>query len=142
MSNCNNSFRYQPTVSHERLNINTTLYDYYDPTNIIVDSISRDIAEYVKSKIINNSFEISEFEDYLSHIDINHLEIQMLMARLMFPTFFYDYIEQVSELDLNYINKMISLYETELKKINKLLNQKYGIEKIEWLVNKKRYYEI
>ena len=69
-----------------------TLYDYYDPTNIILDHPSRDIAEYVKSAIINNCFDINEFEGYLNKIKFQKTELQLLFSRIMFPTFFFDYL--------------------------------------------------
>ena len=128
----------QYVISHERININTKLWEYYDSTSVMFDYISRDIAEYVKSEIINNRFEIVIFEKYLESIKLTNTEIKLLMARCLFPTFFFDYIENTNQVNVEHLEKIIEVYEQKLKCINMLLNNKYGIEKIEWLHNKKK----
>ena len=122
---------FQIIPAHSRINPETTLYNFNDPTNILLDHISRDISEYVKSQILNDSFNIEYFITYLENIKISKAEINLFFARMMFPTFYFDTLEKNEEVDkYEYI---ISKYEYQLKEINKVLNEKYGIEIVKWL---------
>lgn len=127
-------------ASHRRISNNMTLYDYYDPTNIILDHPSRDIAEYVKSAIINNCFDINEFEGYLNKIKFQKTELQLLFSRIMFPTFFFDYLEKNINMNKNEQKKIIENYELNLDNINDLLVRKYDIEIVEWIKKNRAKY--
>ena len=127
-------------ASHRRISINTTLYDYYDPTNIIVDYPSRDIAEYVKSAIINKCFDINEFDNYIEKTKFQKFELQLLFARLMFPTFFFDYIEENTNINEKKLKNEIEKYEFDLCNINMLLSKKYDIETVDWIYKNKAKY--
>lgn len=128
-----------PTIQHYRLRLCSDLYYYYDPTNVLIDHCSRDIAEYVKSMIIshNNTDEfIVILDEYLnSHIFSNH-DIKMMYARILFPTFFFDYIEEiemhskkeVKEKELaRTLEKTVLCYENGIRCLNTFFREKYNI---------------
>jgi len=128
-----------PTIQHYRLRLCSDLYYYYDPTNVVIDHCSRDIAEYIKSMIISHN-NIDEFivilDEYLnSHIFSNH-DIKMMYARILFPTFFFDYIEEiemhskkeVKEKELaRTLEKTVLCYENGIRCLNTFFREKYNI---------------
>ena len=124
-------------IVHERLNINTTLYEYYDPTTVIIDYISRDIAEYFKTEILCQSFNIEKFIEYLIDMKLDKAEINLLFARMLFPSFFFDEMEN-SMVNGQYegvlkLESKIEIYQEQMRSINEVLIKKYGIENIKWL---------
>ena len=121
---------------HKRLNESTTIYEYYDPTEIICDYSVRDIAEYVKSTIVTGSFEIDMFDNYLSKIKLSDFEVNLLFARILFPTVFFDYADIKCKEKLQFLETIIKKYEDGIIAINELLSKKYGIERVEWLFKK------
>jgi len=42
------------TLCHKRIYSNCDLYEYYGVTNLIIDHVTRDMGEYIKSDIYNN----------------------------------------------------------------------------------------
>ena len=126
------------SFQHKRVDKNTKKYDYYDPTNIIIDHSSRDIAEYVKANILQETFDLMAFEKCLNNINISKYWIKMLYGRILFPSFFFDYMERIMSDDNikiknSEIEKMIFNIEKALKEISLLLNQKYNIPIINWI---------
>lgn len=124
-------------IVHERLNINTTLYEYYDPTTVIIDYISRDIAEYFKTEILCQKFNIEKFSEYLIDMKLDKAEINLLFARMLFPSFFFDEMEN-SMVNGQYeevlkLESKIEIYQEQMRSINEVLIKKYGIENIKWL---------
>ncbi len=128
-----------PTIQHYRLRLSSDLYYYYDPTNILIDHCSRDIGEYIKSVIIRNN-NIEEFimmiGEYLDRCAFSNYDIKMMYARILFPTFFFDYVEEIEislekekkEKELVYVlENMVVCYENGIYHLNKLFKEKYGI---------------
>ena len=95
--------------------------NYFNPLSFIFDLEVRDITEYIKSTFFNNSY-------------------NMLFARLLFPSYYFDIYEKVvnkdvsSEKLLKIINKA-NEYEIFLKKAYVLISTYAPLENIEWLKN-------
>lgn len=125
-------------ISHNRISVNFRFYDYYDPTNIILDHPSRDISEFVKSLFINNCFDLTLFNDYLNSHYFSRYGLRMLYARIIFPSFFFDYIEKMliedSEIDLLYLENRVEGFQTFSKNISLFFRDKYNIPIIPWLI--------
>ena len=128
-----------PVIQHHRLKVSSNLYYYYDPTNIIIDHCSRDIAEYIKSVVINSD-DIEEFimilDEYLNSRVFSNYDIKMMYARILFPTFFFDYVEEIEMSskkrskgkELVHTFENIALcYENGIRYLNKLFKEKYSI---------------
>ena len=77
-------------VSHKRIKCKDTNIEFLDPTNIIMDNRVRDIAEYYKDQIIENRFEYQRFCSVITSMNLTKKEAQLLIARLLFPTYFFD----------------------------------------------------
>lgn len=127
-------------VSHNRLNLDYSLYDYYDPTNIILDHASRDVGEYLKSSFVNKVWDLELFRDYLREHTFSKYGLRLLVARILFPSFFFDYIEDMiinnRDLDLLYLETRAEEFQIFISEILLLLNDEYNIPVIPWLIKK------
>lgn len=130
----------QLVVSHDRLNLNYELYDYYDPTNIIIDHASRDISEYLKSSFINKVWDLDLLREYLKKHHFSKYGIRIMLARIFFPSFFFDYMEEMiknnSEIDILYLETRADEFEDFIKQISMFFKEEYNIPLITWVIKK------
>lgn len=125
-------------VCHKRINYKEGMDDFLNPLNIVIDNRTRDIAEYFKINYINGSIEINDVLNYINNINLNYNESLLLLARLMYPSYYFDVYdkviqEKISEDKVNFYIKKNAHYETFLKGIYLFLKNKYKIPEIEWL---------
>ena len=128
------------SIQHNRICVDSSLYDYYDPTNIVIDHNSRDISEYIKSVLISN-VNMIDFVDVLDNFfDIHSFSkfgFNMLYGRIIFPTYFFDYLEEILQMDkikeenVNDLEQITLLYEKRIRILNELFKNKYHIEVID-----------
>lgn len=123
------------TISHKRIGISSTLYDFYNPLNLIIDYKVRDIGEYIKSAFFNdcNVFEIIKY--ILNNYMFDKFNISLLFSRLLYPSYFFDIYDSIMEFDINEntVSKIIkksSSYEDFLSSFIKSNN----LQVIEWLI--------
>lgn len=125
-------------IAHDRLSIKSNLYDYYDPTNVVIDHASRDISEYIKSTFINNSFNINILEEYLNEHKFSKYGLRLMYARIIFPSFFFDYIDKMilsnCNIDLLYLEARIEEFQIFIKKISIFFHHKYNLPVISWCI--------
>lgn len=130
----------QLVVSHDRLGINYELYDYYDPSNIIIDHASRDISEYIKSMFLHRVWDLDLIKQYLKQYYFSRYGIRMLFARVLFPSFFFDYLEKMitnsSDIDLLYLESRADEFQSFIKDISLFFYENYNIPMIPWLIKK------
>ena len=122
-------------ISHRRLD---TKGDMFNPLNIIIDSRVRDIGEYIKVKYFYDKIEIRKLEEFIISSKFSKDEIILLLARLIYPSYYFDIYEKVfisneSEKELNKIIKKNAEYEAFLKDIYNIIKQFYPIPQIEFL---------
>lgn len=127
-------------IQHYRLSLNSSLYDYFDFTNVVFDNRIRDVSEYVKSCFLNNLCDYESILNYFCDNRFTKYELQLLYARLLLPTFFYDYIENLFENgeDKNFetFNSFINNYERHLIRFSHLLFNRYKILIPSWILKK------
>lgn len=127
-------------IQHNRLTYDSTLYDYYNPNNIIIDHKSRDICEYIKSGIQKNvDFNESILEKYIRINKFSVNDIKIMYSRLCFPTSFFDLFEETLEDNtkkFDNLEEYLINYSKLLKKITHFLTKKFGITPIEWIIKK------
>jgi len=128
------------SFNHRRINFNDTLQDLYNPINFIVDLRIRDVCEYLKSCFFNKIDIENELFLYLENNNLNYDESCCFLARMLFPTYYFDIYEKIinNEIDENQINNIIILandYEKLIKKLYFYLKNKVNIPTIEWLTN-------
>lgn len=131
-------------LSHRRINYPCMEYEFYNPLEYIFDIQVRDVSEYLKSMFFytDRNRTIKELKNYLLSTRLSNYEANMLYARLLYPTYYFDIYEKViedlkeeSEL-LDIINK-VDEYELFLKEAYFELSRMYKIEQINWIINKK-----
>lgn len=143
-TNLNNNDINNVVLSHRRVNYPNMEYDYYNPLNFIFDLEVRDVAEYLKSMFFytDRTKTMNELINYINKSNLNNYTANMLYARLLYPSYYFDIYEKVIEdLDdesnlLDIINKT-GEYELFLKDVYYELSKKFNIEMILWIVNKK-----
>lgn len=127
-----NKVRIIPTISHRRINPNTTILDFYNPLNIIIDDISRDIAEYLKVSFFSGK----KIENFAFLDSLSKESMILLISRLLFPTYFYDIFEQDDERKAILLSKIIDVtpeYEKFLKRIIDEIKKRTEVPEITWL---------
>jgi len=124
-------------VSHRRIYYSDTLYELYNPLNLIIDLRVRDVCEYFKSSFFNN---IDILDDVKRYIQLNRLannEQVLFFSRMLYPSYYFDVYEKIMAKVLNddEIKKIINLvddYELFLKSLYMYLKNS-NFPDIEWL---------
>ena len=121
-------------ISHKRIIKDATLFDLYNPLNLILDYKVRNIAEYLK-----DAFFKDEDVNYILNIVFKNfwfdkLNLSLLVARLLYPSYYFDLFEEIidKELDENIIfplKKKSSKYEEFIDLIIKNCN----LQNLQWL---------
>lgn len=125
------------SLSHKRIN------DLYNPLNLIIDFRVRDIAEYFKFRFFENKFDETELNLFLFNNNLTNSEKVIFLARMLFPTYYFDLYEKIinNELKEENIKKIIARvneYERILSKI--YIHFKNGNNlQIDWLDNINQY---
>lgn len=121
------------TISHFRINYpNYTLY-YKDPTELLIDYISRDIAEYTKSKFFFAEMTVDELIGLINKYNLNDKEVMFMFARLMYPSYYFDAISGKNIDKQKIINKKRESYEKFLYNAMKQIKTSNLYLNIEWL---------
>lgn len=131
-------------LSHRRINYPCMEYEFYNPLEYIFDIQVRDVSEYLKSMFFytDKNYTIKELKKYLLNTRLSNYEANMLYARLLYPTYYFDIYEKVIE-DLKEENELLDIinkvdeYEYFLKEAYYELSKIYKIEQINWIINKK-----
>lgn len=126
---------YPTTLNHRRIK-NITKFELFNPFNFILDHSSRDLAELYKNNLIDLNTLLNITNSY--HYTLN--EYEYLLARVMFPTFIFDLLEDLATSTVankkEQIFKAIDKQNNQLKKIKSLmktLSSNYNIRPIKWL---------
>lgn len=135
---------YKFVISHRIIKFNDTVECLYNPLNIIFDYRVRDVAEYLKIAFFKNNLNIYyEFKNYLKNNNLSVNEIRLLVARLLYPSFYFDMYDDIiidekeEKIIFNVITRLDE-YEEYLSNIIEYLSINYGVEDILWL-KKRRF---
>lgn len=130
-------------LSHNKITIDDTIYTLYDPTNIIIDHKSRDLAEYIKISFFKDNYNIfEELDKYFKYHYYSFYGIQLIISRILWPSFYFEIIdaiikEQENEASILKITSRLNEYEIYLKEIFNYFKKYYPIKEIPWIINKK-----
>ena len=127
-----------PILAHRRLYMNSTLFDLYNPLNLIMDSKVRDIAEYLKDCFFHNRNPIDMIQTYLQYQKLQCTEYQLLFVRFLFPSYYFDCYEKIieqghNEKELLPIILKNETYETLLKYLYQQILYHCYLPEILWL---------
>lgn len=127
---------YLTTLTHRRIK-KMDKFELFNPFNLIVDHSSRDLAELYKNNLIDFDTLFSICQSYSYNVD----EYEYLIARLLFPTFIFDIIEDIATDNTMYdyqkeiyyaISKQNEQFD-KLKYFYKRISQLMLIRPIDWL---------
>ncbi len=131
------------TLQRKRVVFPNIALNYFNPIYYVIDIEIRDIASYFKSLFFNSYEDLwIEVKAYLNTRKLSIYGYQMLYARLLYPSFYFDIYEKVMEGVMEedalipVINK-VEEYEDFLKDMYELLTKYAPIERVEWLLKKK-----
>lgn len=129
-----------PYISHKRITYNEDYNTFLNPLNMLIDTRTRDIAEYLKTHFFNYDIVDAYLLDKIYKVNFNRSEVILLLSRLIYPTYYFDAYDKIikGELDPNKLNFYIEknvCFETFLKKIYNYYKRIYNIPIIEWFEN-------
>ena len=128
------------TISHYRINNNMLFIDYYNPLNILIDYDIRDYAEYIKSKLLITDDIDKDISYILNDTNLSTDDVKLFYARLMFPTIYFDKVEQIlidkkDERELDIFIEYIPKYMNMLKDVYLEINKKgISIDIPNWII--------
>lgn len=130
-------------LSHRRIFYPNYKLNYLNPLSFIFDLEVRDIAEYLKAMFFSEDDESEILEELKSFLKIKRLtiyEYNMLYARLLYPSYYFDIYEEImnkerSEEDLLKIISKNKNFEEFLKKAYLEITKYAILEKVEWIIN-------
>lgn len=136
----NTKFEIKPTIYDNKVPSHNNLYSsLFDPSNIILDHKSRDVAEYIKYSFWNNNENIfKELDGYFRHNFYSIYGIRVLFSRILYPSFYFDMYDDIisenkKENELNTIISRINDYEYFLYNVYLYLKKFYDIPEINWI---------
>ena len=130
---------YKYVVSHKVIRVYDSIDVLYNPLNITFDYKVRDVAEYIKNSFFNKNYDI--FYELINYVNKNYLslmEIKLLIARLLYPSFYFQLYEDIlidkkeEKIILNLVSRLDE-YEDFLDKIIVFFKKHYNIDEIKWL---------
>jgi len=126
------------TYAHKRINKEDTFLEFYNPLNIIIDTKIRDITEYLKSSFFSGENIEEVLYYYINNIMLTKSEIIMFIARMLYPTYYFDIFEEIitdreKEEKIQNILSKTKEYEIILKEIYNIFKRNIEPLRIEWL---------
>lgn len=126
-------------LSHDILLIDDTVYSLYDAQNIIIDHKARDLAEYIKISFFKDNYAIfDELDEYFKYHYFSFYGIQLVIARMLWPSFYFEVYDGVLRGKLNEsvvlkITSRINDYEKYLADMFQYFHKYYPIDDVAWL---------
>lgn len=129
-------------LSHDVILLDDTVYGLYDSQNIIIDHKARDLAEYIKISFFRDNYSIfDELDEYFRYHYFSFFGVQLVMARVLWPSFYFEIYDGVLRNQLNEsvvlkITSRIDEYEKYLADVFNYFHKYYPIEEVAWLSKK------
>ena len=131
------------TLQHKRIDFPNLSINYFNPLNYIIDIEVRDIASYFQALFFNSYEDLFiEVNAYFKRKKLSIYGYQLLYARLLYPSFYFDTYEKIMAGEeeekalLTFIAKRVE-YEEFLKDMYFIILKYAPIEPINWLINEK-----
>ena len=129
------------SISHKRVNSNTSLVEFYNPLNLVIDYRIRDLAEYLKSCFFSLKMDILEIVNYLKKIKMSESDYLYFYVRMLFTSYYFDIYDNIlsgkmDEKSILKITKLQDDYEYLLYEIYLVIKSKINIIGIDWINSK------
>ena len=139
--NATNSYltkEFTDTLVISRRRVNLDDLSFYNPLNIVIDNKARDSAEYLKYLFITDNYTYDFLDEFLTNLNYSPYQYGLLIARLLFPSHYFDIYEKIineslKEKEIIKVLNRTDEYEKFLKYIYNFINKKKPILKIDWL---------
>ena len=117
------------SLVHNRVYYPNKAINYYNPLNLMIDYSSRDLAEYIKEKLYSKKDVTKDIDLIINNLNKDDLII--FYARLMFPSTYFDAIENIllNNYNENVLDKYIDLNKEYL----------YMLQETYYKINKKNH---
>lgn len=125
-------------VSHKRIKTDDTLYDLYNPMNLLIDYNVRDAVEYFKNLFLIKKNVLEDIIEYFQYQYFTSYDYLLFFVRMFYPSFYFDLYEQIIENNdneekiLDIIEKTPS-YEKLIKDLYNYLSNYINMPDIEWI---------
>lgn len=123
-------------ISRRRINLKDN--SFYNPLNIVIDHRARDIGNYLQYIFLENTYTYEEIGELLNKLSYDSYQYALVMARLIFPSFYFDIYENIingydkESRILGILNRNLE-YEKYLRTIYFMINKNQSILRIDWL---------
>ena len=130
---------YKYVISHKVIKVDDSVEVLYNPMNIIFDYRVRDVAEYIKNSFFNRNYNVfNELILYLRRERLSLMEVKLLIARLLYPSFYFEMYEDIlidnkEEKILMEIISRLDDYEDYLAQVIGFFKVNYDIDEVLWL---------
>lgn len=129
------------SISHKRVNSNTSLVEFYNPLNLVIDYRIRDLAEYLKSCFFSLKMDILEIVNYFKKIKMSESDYLYFYVRMLFPSYYFDIYDNIlsgkmDEKSILKITKLQDDYEYLLYEIYLVIKSRINIIGIDWINSK------
>lgn len=128
---------YVKQVVHKRVDTNMDLLSFLNPINLIIDTKERDLGEYFKSYIINESYTVDNINNMLNKISLDDVKVKRFICRIMFSSYYFDRYDDimVGSSDESVLNDVINKNKNILVLLQ-IIFDKYknsNIPQIQWI---------
>lgn len=126
------------TISHDRIRAEDTLFDLYNPLNLVVDYRIRDMAEYFKHCFFAGHNIEGEIMEFMQYGNLSSEECLLFLARMLYPTYYFDLYEDIisgvdRKTELKKVISKVDDYQYIIKNIYRYYRNYLSITPIEWL---------
>ncbi|MCI9110218.1 MAG: hypothetical protein HFH47_00220 [Bacilli bacterium] len=126
------------SISHDRIKNDATLFDLYNPLNLVVDYRVRNVAEYLKHRYFEGDNIEEELNKFFMYTELTNDEYLLFLARMIYPTYYFDLYEDIisgskSSDELKKITNRVNDYQVLIQSIYNYYKSFLRINPIEWL---------
>jgi len=128
-------------LSHKRIDINKSAFDFYNPINYILDNRVRDFSEYIKNLFFLDMISINNYKYFLDYMNFTREEYILLISRLLFPTYYFDMYDNIINynLDEKVMEDIINKTDSYISFIRDIMmyiiyQKRINIPFIEWII--------
>lgn len=126
------------TLSHNKISFPIIEEEYYDPYELLIDSIERDYAEIIKESNMTIEDKIKYSLKIIDKYSFNIFEINLFLIRIIYPKKFFDavddYLTSKYSFDLEEIIQIQKSNEKLYKDLITKIKPTNFIFKISWLL--------
>ena len=109
--------------------------DYFNPTNVIVDIMERDVGEYLKIIYFSGEYVNFDYDDFFSWCSVNGYNFNLIIGRVLYPNYYFELFDKMCSgvYEEDKLKKIISNCSDFCNYVNFLIDKAslfYSIKKI------------